>query len=514
MAVTRNGRKRQARDARGRFTSNANGGRRRRATQSSLDGLGGVESLNRVSFARRVGLQYQGDRDVYEVAGYRRVLHFEDYWERYRRQDIAGRIVDIFPETTWRRAPLVIEPPDRDDTRFVRDLEELTDRLQLWNRLERVDKLAGIGRYGMLLIGAPGELDTPLPNLRGPQDVLYLQPFPEGSTRIEINTDTSDPRFGLPEMYQLNLSPDIESGAVGLSNRQVALTALRNKRVHWTRIIHVAENLLSDDVFGIPRLQRSLNRLFDLEKIVASTGESFWQLVAGILQASIDPEMEFEDEDRRQLDKDLREIYHDLRRTFYGQGIELNWLRSEPPQPKEAADLILMLIASSYGLPKRVLFGSETGERSSTEDQKQFLGMIASRQVQFAEPMILRALIDRLVDHGGLAEPGEDGYEVEWPELFEVPESETAEANLARARAAKELTPMGGDPLEIVEVTEERDVFLIPRTPEMADALRAEREADEEEQARRAEEALERMGQGEPTEGGEPPDEEGLEEAA
>ena len=84
----------------------------------------------------------------------------------------------------------------------------------------------------------------------------------------------------------------------------------------------------------------------------------------------------------------------------------------------------------------------------------------------------MRPLIDRWVAINALPRPGTAGYDVVWPPLFREPEKDIAEANRTRAEAAKALTPLGGSPLDLVEIDDERNVWLRP-TPER-DALTEE----------------------------------------
>lgn len=409
----------------------------------------------RLRFARRAGLQFEGRRDVYKSAGYLtdEELTFDHYWSRYERQDIAGRIVDMPAMTTWKDPPTVIREGEGEGSEFQAAFEGLADRLSLWNRLERVDRLAGVGRFGVLLIGQAGddfELRDELAPMQGPDDVIYLSVFHEGSAEInKLVTDPLDPRYNLPETYNIDFSTEI--GATGGSTSATKL-------VHWSRVIHVAEDLLENDVFGRPRLKRVLNRLMDLEKITAATGEAFWQLADQVLVSKLDKDVSIEGDDLTDYREALEDIYHDLRRQIVLKGGELEWVGGSTPDPENAADLCMSLIAAASGIPKRILFGSETGERASTQDERQWLGNIAERQQRFAEPMILRALIDRLQEYGAL--PPVSAYDVQWPPLFELDEVELADVRLKTAQTAKELAGLGGVPRDHVEVTEGGDVRL------------------------------------------------------
>src|SRR5207249_1155573 len=109
------------------------------------------------------------------------------------------------------------------------------------------------------------------------------------------------------------------------------------------------------------------------------------------------------------------------------------------------------------------LFGNEAGELASSMDQATYYGMINERQEHFAEPQLVRAFIDKLLALHALPAPETGAYIVQWPTLFELTELEQADANLKRAQTAAALTPMGGDPTQLVEITDERDVWLVPK---------------------------------------------------
>jgi hypothetical protein len=62
--------------------------------------------------------------------------------------------------------------------------------------------------------------------------------------------------------------------------------------------------------------------------------------------------------------------------------------------------------------------------------------MIGQRQRAFAEPVLVRAFIDRLLDWQALPAPETRAYDVQWPTLYRQSEKEIADANLKRAQAA------------------------------------------------------------------------------
>jgi hypothetical protein len=444
-------------------TRTRNGGAKTNGTsvanlREQLATLAGL--LTREDLIRTHGMQYGTERDLYKVGGYPDKLKFADYHGLYLRDGIAGQVVDMPAGATWRKPPEVVEPEQKEGTKFTQAWDDLAKRLGVWQRFERADRLARLGRYSVLLIGTRDARDDnamkePMGRLTSPEDVLYLSVYSEQHAQIDRwVTDARDPRFGLPETYKIDLTSGVDTFKPRTSGGSLV--------VHWSRVLHIAEGLSEDEVYGRPALERIYNDLHDLQKVSTSTGEAYWQRVAGILQAVIDPTANVDPEVLKELDESLQKMYHDLKKTFYGRGIELKRLAETEPDPGPAADLYMTKIAAGAGIPKRMLFGSETGERASSEDQKTYLGSIGERQQQHAEPMILRPFVDRLVVAGALPKPGRDGYDVVWPPLFAESEDTIATANLKRAQAAAAVTAIGGNPLDLCEIDEDRNLWLRP----------------------------------------------------
>jgi hypothetical protein len=409
------------------------------------------EALGRMIYARTHGMQYSGERDLYKVGGYPRSLGYRHFRDTYDRDPVAGRLVDMVAETTWRKPPDVNATGAKGDTDFSRAWEGLVKRLGVWGRLERAHRMARIGRYSVVLVGVAepdGVMTQPLGRLSGPDAVEYMTCYPEDRALVsEWVTDPRDPRYGLPERYNLQ-------AATSVPNFQA--TALS---VHWTRCVHVAEGLMEDDVYGRPVLERVYNDLADLAKVGTSTAEAFWQRVAGILHGNFDPDAQVSAAELNTFKDELAAIYHDLRRTVITKGVDLKRLSESEPNPAAAATLYMRRIAAGEGIPMRMLFGSETGERASTEDQKSFLGSMEETRTQFAEPLVLRPFIDRLMDAGALPRAE---YTVVWPSLVMESEKDMADANRTKAEAARALTPVGGMPLDYVEIDEDRNIWLRP----------------------------------------------------
>lgn len=400
--------------------------------------------ISRHALASRLGVQFGGDRDLYAVLGYKPSLSYTDYEAMYSRGDIARRIVDAPAQATWRRPPIIENDADPNQfSDFERAWAKLVHRLQIFHYLERVDRLAGIGEYGALMIGAADarsidDLQRPIRRLRGPDDILYLSPFTQKTADIETyDADPSSPRFGLPEFYRITVGAAVDD-ATPQNPRGSNETKIR---VHWSRIIHVAEDLGEDDVLGTPRLHAVYNRLMDIEKIAGGSAEIFWQAAKRImvLEAKDDWEANDTNDD---LTNNMDELVHGLRRVIDTQGYHIKTLDPTEVKPREAFSVAVSLIASATGIPQRILVGSEQGKLASEQDEANWNARITDRQSNYASA-IIRDLIDRLVRVNALPDPSGE-VSIVWPSLFELTDKERAQVGILRSRAIEAYIGKGG----------------------------------------------------------------------
>ena len=386
--------------------------------------------IDRMKFANRAGLQFDGCRNVFDALGYNGNPRFEDYMAKYRSDPLAARIVDAPPSATWRSQPLVTDDLNPEtETEFEKAWLSICKRLQITETFERLDRITGVGHYGALLIGLRGQNSTQdeVTRVASPDDVLFLQHYSEGNALIgEYDADTQSPRFGLPLTYNLQVT-----------NREGRARRPSSIRTHHSRLIHVVENALEDDVFGRPRLRTVYNLLDDCLKVVGGSAETYWLEARRGLHANIDKDAKPLSPDKQEeLKNQIDEYINNMRRVIRTQGMELNSLGGSVANPQGPFDVIMRLVSVGTGIPVRILTGSERGELASTQDDGNWASRIEERQVHFAEPMIVRPLVDRLIFIGALPKPKNDEYFVEWKSLSDPGERERAETAEIKSRAA------------------------------------------------------------------------------
>lgn len=431
----------------------------------------------RARLAAAAGATFGGLRNIATALGYKDSLIVEDYRKRYRRNPIARRVVDSFPKATWKGMGELIE---NEDPTVVTDFEaawfDLSYKHKVWSMFNRVDRAAGIGQFAVLLIGAPGDLHTPLPKSapNGP-GILYLAVHGQGDIEVdELDKATDSPRFGLPTFYKLK--------AKRFSTTLSAAT--QDKRVHWTRCVHVADGLLDNDLFAEPRLECVWNNLDDLEKIVGGGSEAFWLRAHQGYQFDLDPAVTLDEEGEDALKEEVDEFIHGMRRALRTRGVKVTTLGSDTAEFGANVDAVLKLISSGSTIPVRILVGSERGHLASTQDADNWDERVQSRRDEFAEPFVVRVFIDRLIEFGYLPKP--EWYDVRWP-VTELPAIEKASLALkmaeVNAKNGETVFPtseirdhaMGWEPLdeEDIQPVEDDDDVTVEEPTEDADELRA-----------------------------------------
>jgi hypothetical protein len=383
--------------------------------------------LERYQFMRQAGISFNGSRDMYEVLGYPRILSVKEYRDRYARGGISKRIVEAYPKATWRGGVKLQEDEDpKVTTAFEKDWEDLEKRLKIWTMLQRADTLAGLSTYSILLIGGPGNYDEELPKGK-PGQILFLTAFAGGggpgltqgasssanyvdATIQEFDQDVTSPRFGLPTRYQLRrldlVSPQFQ------------------KPVHWSRVIHIAEGLLDNEVYGIPVLENIWNLLDDLDKVTGGGAEAFWLRANQGLHLNVDKDAALSDPEKAAIKEQAEEYQHQMRRILQTRKVEVTPLGSDVAQFGPQADAILTQIAGSKGIPKRILMGSEMGQLASGQDADNWNTQVQDRRTGYAGPSIVRPLVDRLIEYGYLPTPKD--YDVVWPTIESLTETEKA----------------------------------------------------------------------------------------
>lgn len=407
--------------------------------------------IERIQLAQRVGLQYEGARDLYQIFGYKKVVTADDFLSKYQRQDIATRIIDAPPSATWSNPPII-------ENKALNDEWIALDRsVKLWNAMYRADRLARLNTFSVLLFGFDDTTNMKRPlNTEGVKELLYIRAVGARLVReITFEDSVRNKRFGLPKMYRIEFDdPKTKSVSAG----QLSIKGQRDLEVHHSRIVHVVENSLEDQIFGTPIMEKVYNLLDDLLKVAGGTSETYWLQGRGGIQANVDSEMEIAPDDAAALSDEIDEYMHQLRRFIRTRGVDLNVLDTRVPNPKEVFNMIIALISGTTGIPKRILVGAEAGQLASEQDRANWAERIEERRSLFCEPIMLEPTVDLLQTSGLLSE---GMVEFNWPSAFIQNPLEEGQTKAQTARAIGNISRQTGNkvPMQLTSREEAREII-------------------------------------------------------
>jgi len=430
----------------------------------------------------------EGINDYYDVFDWDPNPTATHYYAMALRNPYAFAVTFLPPMTAWRDPPRIVDDTESDDTQtaFESDVEDLVRKHDLWSYAARADMLAGIGTFGILVL----EFDDVGQNAVGdgerrqgfgaevdnPQQLQGLRPYSrESIDNVRLGGPGSG-RWGQPIEYQIDLGDEndeefgIEQGGPD------------TMWVHHSRVIHIhSDQLLDDELRGIPRQQPVYNNLVDIEKTLGSAGTLAYRASAWGININISKDYKLDDDAGDKLQEHLARWQSGLENVLRTHGADdVKSLGGEDIDPKPVIDPNVEAISAQTGIPQSVLKGNESGERSTTQDLKEWYGKVGERREQFVTPTIVRALINRLVEYDIVSAPstGPSAYSVEWTPLHVLSEKDQADIQHTRAQALNEWT--GGMPEAMLTRQQQADYIEDGVLPSEFDEVPDDVEALEE----------------------------------
>ncbi len=256
--------------------------------------------------------------------------------------------------------------------------------------------------------------------------LLYLRPFSEEVTFVKTReTDVTSPRFGLPTMYTIQFRD--------FPNWGIQAGEIISRDVHWTRVIHVADNKKMSEVYGIPRGQQSYNYVVNVRKVSSGGAEAHWKSAFPGFAFEVNPELADQDieMDKEGIRQEFERFQNSTQRYMAVQGVTTKPLAPTVTDPSPNIEIQLKLIAITLNTPFRILFGSETEEHAGDNDSETWHKKLAGRCNKYIGPQLMRPFIDRFVAFGILPKPKQ--ICIEWQD-FNTP-SDLTKAQVSQAKA-------------------------------------------------------------------------------
>lgn len=417
------------------------------------------------------GTGFSGKRDLYASCGWIKDPKFEDFLTWSSRG--LGKIInDIKPKATWNGELRVVVPEDdKDNSGDPKDRHPLE---KSWAKLSkdmgiteiflRADKAAGIGNYSIIFLGLnDSAAEEPKNEVQKTEnmELISMKVFKQNNCPVKsVDGNPGSDTFGLPKQYLLQNIIDadkrnVDSGTapiagIGATTRTIDLVNKEGSAISSTdipidasRVIHIAEDLLEDDIYGTPRLLAILNYLQDYEKVTGGSAEMYFRGAFPGWIFSIDKESDWEENDaaqKEQFETEVDQMIYTLKRYVRMQGITPHSLAPQVSDPTAHAKVQLDAISGVTEIPNRKLMGSERGEQASSQDEHNWNGVIDGRRRTDASRWV-RDFIDKMMTYGIL--PFAEEYTIEFPDLSKQDAEKMSKIalNYANAFRAFKMTP-------------------------------------------------------------------------
>jgi hypothetical protein len=358
--------------------------------------------------------------------------------------------------------PVLIDGDQRSDTLdkgatpFLKEWVTLCKKLGVLQVMRQADIMCQIGRYSVLFLGASGEDYTQPVN---PSDGLfYIAAYNESQSQIQgLINDPKNEKFGTPESYTIQFN-DIDIG----------VTMPGGSTVHYTRVVHVSEDRLGSRIYGTPRLQAPLNRLFDLEKVTGGGAEAAWLAVWGGMLFSTQEGIDIPEEDSEEgkyMAEQMQKYFHRMQRYAVLKGLDVNNLGTQTVNIEQIYNTLKTDFAGTVGVPQRILFGSERGELASSQDKEEWNAETDTRRMNFAEPEVLDPFITWCVANKVIPPPASGEWKYEWYPVYPMTKIEKVTYANMLATGAGQVS--GGAPEAALDVAEWRSAADLPTRDEV-----------------------------------------------
>lgn len=397
------------------------------------------------------------NRDFNKECGYPNEVTAQLCKQLYKREGVAKRVVHILPDESWKMDPAVYEDEDEEvETAFEKAWIAVVKKHNLYHKLKRADRMCGIGTFGVIMLGLD-DGKTPENEVEGmtfdntgqltgyaKTKLLYLRTFDE--TQVQIAEYDSDPkswRFGSPKFYNINFAQvDTQT--------QSPQPPVNQTKVHWHRIIHLADGCEASEVFGTMRMEPVFDRLMDIRKVLGSSAEMFWKGGFPGISFETDPSVAATaDFDKKSMREEMENYQNGLQRYIAMVGVSAKSLAPQVAEPGSHFETYIKAICVSLAIPYRIFVGSEAAQLASEQDKTAWNERLKDRQEKHITPVILQPVAMRFIGLGicpPLADK-EAQVHVKWMDLHTPTAKDKADVAKILTEAMTTYVQSGGDAL-------------------------------------------------------------------
>ena len=365
---------------------------------------------------------YGGQKHNYEVDfGFPDQVDFKTAYAAYTRIGLANAGVEKTVEKTWQDNPFLQEfqrdgtkGGDQGETPLEADIRQRFADLRIWQHMAEADRRGMVGAYsGLILRLADSQpFDGPVTRVPGGlKGLVEVVPAWEGQLTVsEWETDQANENYGHPKMFAFAES------AVGNATQPRQFNIHPDRVIIWSR---------DGTLHGRSALEPGYNDLQTISKIVGAGGEGFYKNAKSGLSIEIDKDAKLNDMAAAmgiaasdvvdKIDEQVESFNRGFDKSLMTQGMKVTPIQVNLPSPEHFFGVAVQSFAATMKMPMKILVGSQSGERASTEDASEWSRTCMSRRTNQVIPSIM-AFVQRLERFGILAAKD---WHLAWTDLTE-----------------------------------------------------------------------------------------------
>lgn len=321
------------------------------------------EERARAGMLRTMGLDNKRP-DAWSEYGYKEKLCFQDFYNLYTRHGVAAGVVDRIAEKVFQTAPWVIQGPKEAEkkptTAWETTFQTLAEDTDLWWYLKEAYAMRMVGAWAGLILkfanGKEGEtLGDPVAGSPVLEDLVPVW-------RGQLQPATRD---ALGNVTMWNYTPT-GFDATDLENSPPV-------QLHPDRLY-----IVGDYKRGRSMLEPGFNAFVDMEKVTGGAGEGYLKNAARQLHINYESDAEPtkpgqpEDQVAEELNQQAKALNTRSDLVIATQGATVAPLVAALPDPEKPFTVSLQVAMASFRTAARLVVGSQTGERASVEDIRDF----------------------------------------------------------------------------------------------------------------------------------------------
>lgn len=366
----------------------------------------------------------------YADFGYPDVVTQDLLRHMYRRNSLAKAVVKKTVDKVWQDTPRFVESTaTHAETKLEADIRQHLATIRGWQMLKDSNARSLVSGWSatILLFEDGKALSEPVDTMPGANIEFLAGMLPVWRDQLKANAwveDENSPHYGAPTMYTFTEKSQWADAGVDTASNKPS----RVVNVHPDRVLIWSPDGMP---YGTSVLEACYNDLLDIEKISGAGGEAFWKNSKGgsVLKLAEGTEIQQLLKDMGATDQtnlidkmnqQLDDFAKGLDKALILQNMELENPTVDLPSPEHFRRGPLENLSAATGIPVKVLVGSQTGERASTEDAREWAQTCMSRRHDLTHPT-LTALVERLESFGLLPE---HDWHVYQPDLTEATQAQ------------------------------------------------------------------------------------------